>query len=246
MSEFIFFDIIDIGTINRTCVSIETKNKECSVLSCRISGSTLLDTGTAVLNINPADILYIPKGANYSQKTFGEKVIYIHLEVLGNKNTEIQHLIFKEPDIIIDYFLQLAAIWKTKQKNYRYICTAMLYEMIAKTSIMLPETNKDLLYPALQYIKEHFCDSDFSLEYACKKSNICRSYFNRIFKERFGITPALYINQLKIEKAKFLLSCKAYTHNEVANMCGFNDTKYFYTVFKQITKTTAKKYQNAK
>ena len=55
-----------------------------------------------------------------------------------------------------------------------------------------------------------------------------------------------YINQLKIEKSKFLLSCETYTHNEIASMCGFNDVKYFYTVFKQITNTTAKKYQKGR
>ena len=72
------------------------------------------------------------------------------------------------------------------------------------------------------------------------------AYIHTGFKEKFGITPALYINQLKIEKSKFLLSCKTYTHDEIAAMSGFNDTKYFYTVFKKITNTTAKKYQNAK
>ena len=121
----------------------------------------------------------------------------------------------------------------------------MVYELIAKTSVILPDENKDLLDPALQYIKEHFCDSEFSLENACKKSNISRSYFNRIFKSRFEITPALYVNQLKIEKAKFLLSCKTYTHSEIANLCGFNDTKYFYIVFKKITKTTTKNFQKS-
>jgi len=246
MSDFIVLDIIDIGIFNRKFFSIETKNKACSVLSCRISGSTLLDTGYSVLNIKPGDILYIPKGSSYSQVTQGEDIVYIHLDAYGSKREEIQHLTFENPEIISDYFKKMAHIWKSKKKNYKYICTSILYELIATTSVMLPESNKDLLAPALQYIKEHFCDPNFSLGNACKKSNISRSYFNRIFKEKFGITPALYINQLKIEKSKFLLSCKTYTHDEIAAMSGFNDTKYFYTVFKKITNTTAKKYQNAK
>ena len=246
VSDFIVLDIIDIGIFKRKVFSIETKNKACSVLSCRISGSTLLDTGSTILNIQPGDILYIPKGASYSQKTKGEDVIYIHLEVFGNKREEIQQLTFKNPEIISDYFKKMAHIWKSKKKNYKYLCTSILYELISSTSVMMPETNKDLLDPAIQYIKEHFCDYDFSLNNACKKSGISRSYFNRIFKERYGITPALYINKLKIEKSKFLLSCKTYTHNEIAIMSGFNDVKYFYTVFKKITNTTAKKYQKNK
>lgn len=245
MSDFIALDILDIGLFKRGYFCIETKNKECCVLSCRLTGGTSLNTGSDILHINPGDILYIPKGASYSQETSGEDVIYIHLEVLGNKQTKIQQIISEDPDSISDCFRKIANLWKKKDKNYKYLCTSILYELIAKTSIMLPDEKKDILDPALQYIMEHFCDFNFSLEDACKQSNISRSYFNRLFKTRFNITPAFYINQLKIEKSKFLLSCKAYTHSEIATLCGFNDTKYFYTVFKSITKTTAKKYQDA-
>lgn len=246
MTDFLAFDIIDIGMLNRGVFSIETKNKACCVLSCRISGSTLLNTGSAVLNIKPGDILYIPKGADYSQKTQGEDVIYIHLEVFGNRHKEIQHLTFENPGIIWKYFKKMLDIWERKQKNYKYLCASILYELIAATSVMMPESKKDLLAPATEYINEHFCDYAFSLDEACRKSGMSRSYFNRIFKERYGITPALYINRLKIEKSEFLLSCNTYTHNEIASMCGFNDVKYFYTVFKKITGTTAKKYQKNK
>ena len=243
VSDFIIFDIIEICIFRRKLFSIDTKSKTCSLISCRISGSTILDTGSKVLNIKPGDILYIPKGSSYSQQTDEEYLICIHLDIFGNKSEDIQHLTFENSEIISDYFKKMADIWQKKQENYKYICTSILYELIAKTSVMLPQTTKDILSPALQHINEHFCDYDFSLSDACKKSGISRSYFNRVFKERFGITPALYINQLKIEKSKFLLSCETYTHSEIATMCGFNDVKYFYTVFKQITNTTAKKYQ---
>lgn len=246
MSDFLVFDIIDIGLLERKIFSIETKNKACCVLSCRISGSTLLDTGSAVLNINPGDVLYIPKGSSYSQKTQGEDVVYVHLEVLGSKREEIQHLTFDNPEVISEYFKKMLNIWERKKKNYKYLCASIIYELIGTTSVMMPESNRDLLAPATEYINEHFCDYDFSLDDACKRSSISRSYFNRIFKERYGITPALYINQLKIEKSEFLLSCNTYAHNEIAAMCGFNDVKYFYTVFKKITGTTAKKYQKNK
>lgn len=243
MSDFLALDIIDVGLLKRKLLNIETKNKACCVLSCRISGSTLLDTGSAIFNINPGDILYIPKGSSYSQKTQGEDVVYIHLEVFGNKREEIQHLTVDNPEIISGYFKKMFNIWESKKKNYKYLCTSLLYELVAYTSVMMPEANNDLLTPATEYINGHFCDYDFSLDNACKKSGISRSYLNRMFRKHYGLTPTVYINQLKIEKAKFLLSCNTYSHNEIAAMCGFNDVKYFYTVFKKITGTTAKQYQ---
>ena len=44
MSDFLAFNIIDIGFINRKDKSIETKNKESYVLSCRLTGSAIFNT----------------------------------------------------------------------------------------------------------------------------------------------------------------------------------------------------------
>ena len=77
-----------------------------------------MDTGSAVLNINPGDVLYIPKGSSYSQKTQGEDVVYIHLEVFGSKREEIQHLTFDNPEVISEYFKKMLNIWERKKKNY--------------------------------------------------------------------------------------------------------------------------------
>ncbi|MBE6730739.1 MAG: helix-turn-helix transcriptional regulator [Ruminococcaceae bacterium] len=243
MSDFLAFNIVDIGLMDRKAISMETKNKECYVLSCRLTGSAIYNTRLGALNVMAGDILYCPKGEYYSQKTKGERIVYIHLDIIGNKYNKMQHLVTANPQETIEFFEKIATIWKQKPENYKYICTAMLYELIAKTSIMLPDNSKNILAPALQYINEHFCDIDFSLDSACSKSNISRSYFNRIFKKQFSVTPVQYINKLKIERAKFLLSCDAYTHEEIANLCGFNDTKYFYTVFKSVTNTVTKKFK---
>ena len=43
-------------------------------------------------------------------------------------------------------------------------------------------------------------------------------------------------------KAKILLKSGIYTREEIAKQCGFNDVKYFYTVFKNITGFTTGKY----
>lgn len=243
MSDFLAFNIIDIGFINRKDKSIETKNKESCVLSCRLTGSAIFYTNLGTLNIEAGDILYCPKGESYSQKTKGERIVYIHLNILGNKYNKIQHIVTENPQKTIEFFQKIATIWRKKPKNYNYICTAMLYELIAETSVMLPDSNKSILEPAIQYVNDHLCDGDFSLKTACNKSNISRSYFNRLFKEQFGVTPVQYINKQKIEKAKFLLSCESNTLEEIAYLCGFSDIKYFHTVFKSVTKTTAKKYQ---
>ena len=167
-------------------------------MSCRLTGSAIFNTNLGTLNVEAGDILYCPKGESYSQKTKGERIVYIHLNILGNKYNKMQHIVTENPQKTIEFFQKIATIWRKKPKNYNYICTAMLYELIAETSVMLPDSNKSILEPAIQYVNEHLCDGDFSLKTACNKSNISRSYFNRLFKEQFGVTPVQYINKQKI------------------------------------------------
>ena len=98
------------------------------------------------------------------------------------------------------------------------------------------------LAPALSYINAHLYDSDLSFDEACKKAAISRIYFNKLFRQQFNMPPTKYVNKLRIKKAKILLKSGIYTREEIAKQCGFNDVKYFYTVFKNITGLTTGKY----
>lgn len=157
---------------------------------------------------------------------------------------EFQQTTFNDPDYICNIFENIAKIWNEKGKNYKFFCTSLLYSLIAETSIIIPKQEKSFLSAADNYINAHFSDNDFSINKACSLCNVSRVYFNRIFKKQYGITPIEYVNRLKIEKAKFLISSGNYTNEEIALLCGFNDVKYFYVVFKKITGKTTLEYKN--
>lgn len=223
---------------------IYTENKNCHVLSCRIKGSVIFETKRKTFSVKRGDIFYIPEGMSYSQKTNGEEVIYIHLEILGKTCFEFQQTTFEDPEYICNIFEKIAKFWNEKGENYKFHCTSLLYSLIAETSVILPREERNTLSKAEDYINTHFSDADFSLSNACNICNVSRAYFNRVFKKQKGITPIEYINRLKIEKAKFLLINGNYTNEEIAFLCGFSDVKYFYVVFKKITGKTTFEYKN--
>lgn len=244
MSDFLNLNILDIAFLRRNSIKqLSTKNKPCYVLSFRISGSSIFHTSQESFRVNSGDIVFIPKGKSYSQETDGEEIIFVHLEILGNTEKDIQCITPKNPENICGLFKKMYSLWEQKEKNYKYKCTSLLYEIIAETSVVISKSNKDLLYPAIMYINEHFSHANFSLDKACEIIHISRVYFNRVFKKKMGTTPSAYINKLKIEKAKFLLLSGGYTHEEISMLCGFNNKKYFYSIFKKITGTTAGKFQ---
>ena len=244
MNNFLNFNILEIGVVKRENMFLFTQNKNCHVLSCRINGSAIFETQSNIFSVKRGDIFYIPEGKSYSQKTDGEEVIYIHFEILGKIDTEFQKFNCDNPEYICGIFKNIAKIWNEKGKNYKFYCASLLYSLIAETSVILPKHEKRLLSDAEEYINAHFFDSEFSLTNACNICNVSRAYFNRVFKKQNGITPVEYVNRLKIEKAKFLLSSGNYTNEEIALLCGFNDVKYFYVIFKKHTGQTTLEYKN--
>ena len=59
-------------------------------------------------------------------------------------------------------------------------------------------------------------------------------YFSHIFKERMDAAPMHYLNDLRIEKAKELISTNTMKLSDVTSMVGFSDSLYFSRVFKRL------------
>jgi len=93
------------------------------------------------------------------------------------------------------------------------------------------------------YMKEHYSDSDLTLntltDYVC----VSISHFSTIFKSKTGMTFVEYLTNIRINKAKqelLLSDKKAYL---IADSVGFADSHYFSVVFKRIAGVTPKQYR---
>lgn len=73
--------------------------------------------------------------------------------------------------------------------------------------------------------------------------NMSYSWFRKVFKEYTGLSPARYIQELKIQQAKDLLSATHSDIKEIAYRLNFDDTSYFSKVFKKHTGITAVEYR---
>lgn len=81
-------------------------------------------------------------------------------------------------------------------------------------------------------------------EEVAKHINMSYSWFRRVFKEYTGFAPAQYMQELKIQKGKELLTNTLLPVKEIAFNTGFDNADYFCTVFKKKTGYTPVNYRN--
>lgn len=81
-------------------------------------------------------------------------------------------------------------------------------------------------------------------ESIAEQLNISYSWFRKIFKTYTGYAPAQYFKELKIKKAKQLLSETNMSVKEVAFKLNFNTSEHFFSIFKRKTRYTPTEYRN--
>lgn len=84
--------------------------------------------------------------------------------------------------------------------------------------------------PFEKYISAHLNES-ISLEQLSKEFNYSKNHIINLFKTQCSMTPIEYINQLKLQKAKYLLEASSDPTEQIALACGFQNYSHFYRLF---------------
>lgn len=77
-----------------------------------------------------------------------------------------------------------------------------------------------------RFIDEHMSDK-ISLSVIAEAACLSPFHFQRVFKAFYGVSPSRYLYELRLNRAKGLLSEESNSIEDVAFSCGFNDVKYF-------------------
>lgn len=87
---------------------------------------------------------------------------------------------------------------------------------------------------AKEYLAEHFRE-EVTLSDLGARFGYHPLYFQRLFRERTGATPHSYRSELRLSRAKTLLSTTNLAIGEVAEECGFGSVSHFNAVFRENT-----------
>ena len=95
----------------------------------------------------------------------------------------------------------------------------------------------------IDYMRENYHEK-FTLDGLASKANLSPNYFAKKFKERLGQPPLKYVNNLKIERAKFLLEHTDNSIGEIMDEVGFLDSAHFSKIFKLTTGYSPTKFRH--
>lgn len=95
---------------------------------------------------------------------------------------------------------------------------------------------------AIAYMKQHF-DSPITLQETAGYVDLNPSYFSTLFKQSCGLSFKEYLNYIRIEESKKLLTSTDRSILDIAIDIGFEDQSYFTKVFKKYTGLTPKQYR---
>lgn len=115
-------------------------------------------------------------------------------------------------------------------------------DMLSKTK---SSYNRYEIEKAIEYTKEHYA-KPIRVQEVANWVNLSENYFSNVFAKEMGITYVQFLQEFRIEKAKELLRSRQLNWIEVGEAVGFNDPKYFSTIFKKHTDLTPLQFMNHK
>ena len=105
--------------------------------------------------------------------------------------------------------------------------------------------SSQLVQSVIEYIDEHFSDSELSLDSLSSIFNVRVSYVSTAISTKLNMGFHKYLTSLRIANAKRLLSDSSKTIEEIYTECGFTSQPTFYRVFKKLVGTSPLEYRKS-
>lgn len=95
---------------------------------------------------------------------------------------------------------------------------------------------------AARYYIDEYYDRHLTAAAIADVAGCSQSHLRALFHAAYGLSPMQYLNTVRVDKAKEMLSCGLFRLDEIADACGFANEYYFSRVFKQYTGVSPGKY----
>lgn len=209
-----------------------------------LDGTGYLQIDDEFYAFSPGTIICVPPNTPHSvvsDDTFQSCHIGLHISMLSNTNVCV---FYDEPQQTMRAFVMYyTRLLQDRSVNYVNILTALRLTM---QHILLgwqgKQLNSEIVHLA-KTMQQNIGNDKFDLTNTIRALPLNDDYIRRLFKEAYGVTPLVYLNQLRVSKAKACLIAEALSVKEIAHICGFSNAKYFSRVFHSVTGMAPQDYR---
>ena len=199
------------------------------------------------LEAREGDVLYLSMGSVYKMDVRGRyDFICINL-VLGSDELRNPDVFTpKDRDKCENLFFKA---WKNNTGATLSSRIAVAYRIyneiiLSKKEAYLQEGTRAKIEEAISSIYAEF-GNEISVSHLAHTANMSEVYFRRLFKSITGTSPARFIINCRVTRAKELLIEEYLTLEDISERCGFSTPSYFCRVFKEITGMTPNEFRCA-
>jgi len=211
-------------------------------------GKGILETKKSRYQIGPGSVIILRKGEWHRYrplKEFGWTENYIGFDgeladfflqkQEGLRDIEVVEL--GEQEVLIDTFYKIFDLVKNENPCFQQIASGLIIKLLGY--ILALENHKSFAGNVVEgiiqeicfYIREHVED-EFDFERLTKNYDISCSYLRKMFKQYTGKSPHQYYLDMKIIRAKELISNTGMSMKEISFELGFESIHYFSRLFK--------------
>jgi AraC-like DNA-binding protein len=164
-----------------------------------------------------------------------------------SRTTPVVHIGLQQS--IIDLFTLIIDKTRTEKSGYQPLVSGAVMHLLGQThSLAKQEVAKQediseaIVNKAIALLRCGY-QMNISIEQIAEELQVSYSWFRKAFKVYTGMAPGQYLLQLRVDKAKMLLSDHHKTIKEIAYDLGFESAFYFSKIFKQKTGVSPEMYR---
>lgn len=161
-------------------------------------------------------------------------------ETLGSRGNDVLMLLEQQTQQIsaprADSYTVTLQVWR--EWSFELLCNL--------SHAILSRQSKDshTFHDVVRYVEQHY-DEELSLQQIADTFSISREYISRKFKQEHAINFTEYLTIYRLNKAKLLMLNPNLKINQIAEIVGIRDVKYFSKVFKKQEGISPKDYRNS-
>lgn len=194
------------------------------------------------LFFEPGDIFYIPFGCRYQSFWHGDNIVwdsfaFTYFPNPHNRTYPIQKI--DAPDDIISKIDTLSGLTEHDCRAVGLLYTIMA-DLFPYMTANTPTPQERIVEKAEAMMREY---SHLTAKKIARECSVSESALYLSFKEVRKSTPNRIYQNIRIDKAKLMLTTTDLTIEQISEKCHFSSDVYFYNVFKNATGLTPREYR---